>query len=250
MGISEISTRIQKTIKLLQSGHADTVRRELRKRLHSTATSFALKRDLSEPFRQPEAKIKIRIRPFHPDDLDYLLGHGLVQQIDPRLDSNQRSLAKSGLSQGYVAVTSEGHPCYMQWLISSDQNDQMLRYFKGVFAPLAEDEALLEGAYMQPNYTGLRIMPAAMSMISEKATELGARYVVTYVDVSNIPSLKGCHRSGYSPYRLRTDRWRFFRRTTQFSEIPDHLLEQYEIQMGIRTQQEETEKIPIPSPVS
>jgi hypothetical protein len=233
MANSTMAKRIKKTLNLILSGHAQSVWNEVRKRFHSTTRSFELRRDLTVPYSSPQANIPIQIRPFKSDDLDYLLGHGQVKQTDPMLDNNQRSLAGSGLTQGYVAVTSNGHPCYMQWLIGPNQNDRLQSFYKGIFPPLADDEALLEGAFMQPNYTGLRIMPAAMSMITEKAIETGNRWVITYVDITNIPSLKGCHRSGYSPSRIRTDQWRFFRRTTGFSDIPSELLKTYENQVGI-----------------
>jgi RimJ/RimL family protein N-acetyltransferase len=48
----------------------------------------------------------------------------------------------------------------------------------------------------------LGIMSAAMALIAERATEVGARHVLTFVDQHNIASLKGCQRAGFHPQRL------------------------------------------------
>ena len=50
-------------------------------------------------------------------------------------------------------------------------------------------------------------MPAAMSKISEKAKDLNARWVLTFVAQDNIPSLKGCYKAGFKEYLLRSDKW-------------------------------------------
>jgi RimJ/RimL family protein N-acetyltransferase len=72
----------------------------------------------------------------------------------------------------------------------------------GGFPQLAPNEALLENAYTPANYRGLGIMSAAMALIAERAADFGARYVLTFVDEQNTPSLKGCERSGFHPHML------------------------------------------------
>ena len=76
-------------------------------------------------------------------------------------------------------------------------------------------------------YRGMGIMSAAMARIAERASELGARYVITFVQDSNIPSLKGCQRSGFAPHLLHQYvRYGFgFARRDTFTELPaDHPL--------------------------
>ncbi len=46
-------------------------------------------------------------------------------------------------------------------------------------------------------------MPAAMAVIAERAVELDARYVITFVHRDNVASLKGCERAGFAPYLIR-----------------------------------------------
>jgi hypothetical protein len=41
-----------------------------------------------------------------------------------------------------------------------------------------------------------------MALIAERAAELGARHVLTFVDEGNVASLKGCQRAGFHPHML------------------------------------------------
>ncbi len=66
-----------------------------------------------------------------------------------------------------------------------------------------------------------------MARIAEKGSEIGARWIITFVSTDNIPSLKGCMRSGFHPYILRTERWFLFNRTVKFTEIPEDLMDLY-----------------------
>jgi hypothetical protein len=59
-----------------------------------------------------------------------------------------------------------------------------------------------------------------MARIAEKAQNHGARRVITFVDHLNVPALKGCQRSGFSPYLIRVDSWRLFRRRVSFRPLP------------------------------
>jgi RimJ/RimL family protein N-acetyltransferase len=108
----------------------------------------------------------------------------------------------------------------MQWLIGPEQNELLQSYFKGIFPPLQHDEALLEGAFTPEEFRGRRIMPAAMAQIAGRAAEIGAQRVLTFVTHDNVPSLKGCRRSGFAPCLTRNDRWRHFHHHISFSALP------------------------------
>ena len=45
-------------------------------------------------------------------------------------------------------------------------------------------------------------MSAAMALIAERATNFGARYVLTFVEEHGIASLKACRRAGFMPHLL------------------------------------------------
>ena len=67
-------------------------------------------------------------------------------------------------------------------------------------------------------------MPAAMSRIAEKGKELNVRWIITCVKTDNIPSLKGCLRSGFEPYLLQKIKYRFFKYSVTYGKIPNKLL--------------------------
>lgn len=216
---------IMNAFKLLFEGHFSVLYDELKKRVSSESFSFGLKRDLTEPFESPSAKINIHIRELVKSDLGVLLAE--TKTSNPRVIAGQRALAEASIPTCYVAVTTNNIPCYMQWMIGSEDNERIEGYFQGVFPSLKPHEALLEAAYGNPDFRGLNIMPEAMSRIAEKAALNHVRWVITFVGITNIPSLKGCLRSGFKPYILRKDNWFLFRRTTSFLPLSEEIAEEY-----------------------
>jgi hypothetical protein len=109
----------------------------------------------------------------------------------------------------------------MQWMLGPAQNRAIAAL--GGFPPLAPDEALLENAFTPMGHRGLGIMPAAMALIAERATDIGARHVLTFVDEGNTASLKGCQRAGFYPHILSTRRRYAFGtiNTTAFETLAD-----------------------------
>jgi RimJ/RimL family protein N-acetyltransferase len=174
----------------------------LRLGLRFESTRIGLRRDLTVPFTAPDAKIPVSVRPLTAADLPALLGLDDTASAADTFETGWRSaFAAKHMRGGYVAVDERnGTPCYMQWLFGADDNDFVLSI--GGFPALKKDEALLENAFTPVRYRGMGIMPAAMARIAERAADLGARHVITFVQDTNIPSLKGCQRSGFAPHLL------------------------------------------------
>jgi GNAT superfamily N-acetyltransferase len=206
----------------IRSGHARVVLHELHRRLWSNWTHYGLSRDLDVPFEAPDAKIPIAIRSLRDDDLPKLLGLNAdyVSDRGPYVRMHRLNFAGETIGRCYVAATTGDEPCYMQWLMIASENGAIRRYFKEIFPKLAADEALLEYAFTREDYQGKGVMPAAMARIAEKGRDHGGRRVITFVDHENIPALKGCQRAGFSPYLIRIDRWRLFRRRVSFQPLP------------------------------
>ena len=165
------------------------------------STRFGLRRDLEAPLNRPNAKIPIEVRPMAESDLEPLLSMNQSDQGD-RLEVARRRAFVARYPKGcFVAVDQrDGTPCYMQWLFGYADNPLIRRM--GGFPELHEHEALLENAFTPAKYRGLGIMSAAMALIAERGEELGADYVLTFVDQHNIASLKGCQRAGFFPHLL------------------------------------------------
>jgi RimJ/RimL family protein N-acetyltransferase len=180
--------------------------------------SLGLARDLSVPFPAPAAKVPITVRPLRDEDWATLF-----DLDDPGISADERELrlhrlelARERTGSPFVAVTTEGEPCYLQWLFTPAENEQMRGFFNEVFPHLAPGEMLLEGAYTPEKHRGKGIMPCAMAQIADEAAARGARRVVTFVTEDNVPSLKGCAKAGFAPYIRRTVRWAGLRRTISF----------------------------------
>ena len=76
-------------------------------------------------------------------------------------------------------------------------------------------------------------MPAAITKILDIENLPGRRWVITFVGVDNVPSLKGIHRSGFLPYLLRIEKWFLFRRTIIFKDIPTEFMNTYHKNIGL-----------------
>ena len=204
----------------LESGTFIPTMRSVGKRALSTSHSYGLKRDLAAPHETPVAKIPISVRAMRDDDVEHILDtHAEVDTAERWERQTRGRLLDQGIGSPYVAVNSDDEPCYVQWLFSAADNDDVQSFFHGIFPVLGPDEALLEGAFTPVRHQGKRIMSAGMSMIAEKATDLGARYVVTFVGTDNIASLKGCERAGFLPYVDRLEKRLAGRRRMEFHEM-------------------------------
>jgi len=213
--------RARDLLRLVVTGRGHRVWSAVTYLLYSDSASVGLRRDLSAPHAAPAAKLAIQVRPLTSDDaLPWLdvRERGLSDdQVYGRLA--QGRLLRSGIETCHVAVEPGGNACYMQWLILSHQNQRVRAFFGNLYPRLAADEALLEGAYTPEAYRGQGIMAAAMAQIAERASQFGARWVVTFVDEANVASLKGCARAGFEPYLRRHERFRLFRRYVSFSPV-------------------------------
>jgi hypothetical protein len=195
---------------MIGKGETSEIVRALKRRLYSNDVSYLLKRDLTVPFESPIAKIPFYVRPLQKADLPKI-----IEERPTRLPA-----LEAGISTGYVGVTPEGDICYMQWLIDSSQNELIHRSFRGLSPRLNHDEALLEWAYTFKKYRGLSIMACAMSQISERAVDFGARWILTFVDHNNVFSLKGCKKAGFVPSMMRYEGWRGFRFHQSVEPLP------------------------------
>ncbi|WP_242927283.1 GNAT family N-acetyltransferase [Pontibacter vulgaris] len=200
-----------------------------KERIYSTRYWYGLKRYLVDDFQNPKAKINITVRPLEERDIDYLLDTTGLTEKEVKQINYQRKLVNSNLQTCFVAVTEDGKPCYMQWLVGPANNHKIRSTFNGLFPQLKANEALLEGAYMHPAYRGLGIMPDAMCQIAEKAADIGASEVITFVKLNNIPSLKGCRGCGFSPYSLLQETWLLKRKYVTMPPVPPKLLKEYDI---------------------
>lgn len=193
-------------------------------RVNSDTSSYCLRRDLSVPFESAPARTPLTVRPLQEADIPKIvalkkmkLSRTDMQDLVSRLEHLHADIPTC-----YIAVAEDGSPAYMQWLMGPAQNEKIQAYFNGTFPWLEKDEALLENALTLEGFRGKGVMPAAMARIAEHGSEIGARWVMTFVEEHNTPSLKGCKKAGFSPYMMRREKWFLFRRKLTFTKLPEN----------------------------
>ncbi|HET8666748.1 MAG TPA: GNAT family N-acetyltransferase [Terriglobales bacterium] len=216
-----VAGKILDLSRLTLNGHGNVAIQALKARMYRDSVSLGLCRDLRTPFAVPAAKVVTHIRPLlRTDDLSFLNDDAEpASELLTRV--GQLRMLKADLPTCYVAVLPDGKIGYMQWLIGASENEKIMANFGEQFPSLQCTEALLEGAFTVPAYRGLGIMANAMAQIAERAINLGAHRVITFVGKENGASLKGCERAGFSPYVTRHESWRLFRRKINFVAIAE-----------------------------
>jgi len=214
---------VQTACQLLAEGRIDDVSKRVARRLWSRSTAYGLRRDLEVPVALPTAKIPIEIRKLIDSDIPALLRDLPDVDADTRWEIRLRHAhLKSGIPQCYVAVDQRTDtPCYFQWLMGATHNREIQTFFHGTFPMLRTNEALLENAYTPVQCRGMGIMAAATARIAERALDIGARYVITFVDQHNVPSLKGCKKAGFAPYVERHEQRILFHSRISFDPLPE-----------------------------
>ena len=220
--MSSLSWRWQNLLLLVKQFRFRDIAQRLALRAYQNNYSYCLRRDLQVPFTAPEAQIPIVVRPLAEDDIPKLFADvSRLPEFDQAFLYSRLALWKARIPTCYVGVTVEGAPTYIQWLMGPEHNENIQSFFSGTFPVLAPDEALLEDALTLAPFRGKGIMAAAMARIAEQGKTLGARYVLTFVDENNIPSLKGCKKSGFLPYMVRRQRWVLFHLSQTFTKLPE-----------------------------
>ena len=217
-----VADKVRVVAELVLKGRWASAFRRLRRWISWDTLAYGLRRDLSVPFEAPPAKIPLAVRPLRESDIERLVGEQGTALTGDEAFQLKSSLAlfRLGIRTCYVATTLDDQPCFLQWLIGSTENERLLKYYKGFHAPLAPDQALMEYGFTLKPLRGRGIMSCALARIAEKGRELGVRWVITYVSQRNPAALKGCKRAGFSPYLLRRESWRFFRRRVSFTLLP------------------------------
>jgi RimJ/RimL family protein N-acetyltransferase len=216
---------------LVRQGYRREALRAVGIRFRSEFVSYGLRRDLDRPFTPPLARLDVEIRPLAPgDDLSFLdPTRGATAEAE-LVRRNQLRLLAAGIGTCWIAVDSDGKPCYMEWLMTSRDNAAIRSQWGGVIPPLGAGEALLEGAYTPVRHRGLGIMTHAVARIAEKAGALGVRWVITFTAEDNVPALKACRKAGFDPYVERRITWRLGRRRAAFAPLPDGFRLPYELE--------------------
>jgi hypothetical protein len=210
--------RLVSIFKLLIKGDFKFIFNGISKRLFSEVNSYGLKRDMNVEFQQPKALTAINVRLSKKED-----------EVFFNMDNYNIGLTEMNIQNCFVAIDSKGIPCFRTWFMGYTENNKIQGFFKNLFPLLNKNEALIESVFTVPLYRGKGIMAAAISKIIEKnCAEIGARSIIAFVNIDNIPSLKGFKRSGFLPYVLKKEKWFLFTKRVSFVEVTNDLVDVFE----------------------
>lgn len=171
----------------------------IRQGFYSQFDGLGVRRDLTRPLLdKPQAQIPIAVRRMQEAELDFILPPEGVDSPEETQQIIWRRHFYKKAPKGccFVAVDlRNGTPCFLQWLFGHEQNNELTKF--KCFPRLEKDEALIEQSYTLPSHRGLGILTAAMAMISERALDTGARYVLGFCPANATNSLKACKRAGF-----------------------------------------------------
>ena len=155
-------TDLRKLLWLLSTGQLAVVVAHLRRWLYSDATATGLALPLESPVAPRRPRQALTVRPMATHERHAFTEIGGVRGEGALVRINARHLFASGIQTCYVAVTSDGTPVYMPYLVGPDQNHRLEEAFGGLMPPLAPDEAMLEFAFGLEQYRGMGAMTAVV----------------------------------------------------------------------------------------
>ena len=198
--------------KMVARGESNVLTKQLLKRLYANQTSLILRCNLREPHVGITPKIPLNLRRMLEKDLP-----SIIKERPRRLP-----LLLEKVPTCYLALTNDGLPAYMNWVVFNTDWQRFRPYFTGsLYRELGSDDCLFEFAYTFEKYRGLGVMSAALTMIIARIVEERPhlKWGYTYILDDNIPSLKGCHNAGFRPYMQRKEYWRAMHLKERFCSL-------------------------------
>lgn len=205
-----------------RSGHPGLLFGELLRRLWSTRRWYGYERSLSLPLEAPPPKRPVVIREWRPEDAAVLLNPADARTPAAAKDRLVRlAMLGAQVPTCYVAVTEDGQPCHMQWMIGADGNERVRACTRGGLPPVDEKTVLLENAFTHEAHRRQGIEKWIVKHLLESARQTGHRRAILFVSDNNALSRNMVERMGFSPFLLKTDRSRLFLRRFTFERLPD-----------------------------
>ena len=194
--------QVHYAIMLAKTGGLKIFACQLKRQIYSTTTLIGLKKDLEANSVQVPCRSEYTLRPASDEDMLEVLRKSKSESKQSAHELLQRKwFYESGFRNCYVARTADtGELCYIQWLVSPEDNHVVKRGFRSRLPRLTEDECLLENAFTFERYRGNRIMSSAVAQLCEIARKRGFKQMIAYVSRYNVASLKACEEAGFKKF--------------------------------------------------
>ncbi len=216
--MNRVVSRVGLLAKQIKNGDVAGVRADLQQWMWSENYYCGLRRDFSVPFQPEKADVELTAVPLTKELAPTVFSTSDLPERDATYLERRRKIWDAGFANGFVAVTAEGKPAYLQWLIPPSQNDKVADYFGPLF-PLDATTLIVEGAWIPPEFRKANVMGEGLSLVTEAAAAVSpeATGAVCFPELRNKGAVRGSARGGYVISEIRTDRWRLGRRTTSFA---------------------------------
>ena len=212
---------IKFAVEALKHKHYRLLVEELRSRMWSTVTWYGFERNLSKELKPRSPRINVQVTKARPDDLHALLDLSVACDARAAKDRFIRlSMIGANIQTPYVAVTGDGIPCHMQWMIGPDENEALQRFSRGGLPIIGEDEVILENAFTLEPYRRQGIEFETVRVLFDIARQQGAQRAILFVNSDSRVSLRLVSELGFTPFCTKTCRRRMFRQHFAFGPIP------------------------------
>jgi len=202
---------------LLRRGYWRESLQSLSRRIWSNEVYLGLHHDLAVPFPALTSQVSLSLRPLREGDAASLLqlDRTAPSAADFHTRLSRNRLMEAAIPTCYVATTTDGDPCYLQWLIGPQDFSALQDFTNEWYPPLQEGDLLLEGAYTPERFRGKGIALSAVLHLADEAKSAGGSRLVTFIGEPNVSALRAYERLGFVPFVQRQERWRFFRRSLE-----------------------------------
>jgi hypothetical protein len=196
-----------------QAGNLSTFWSRVKKRIYSQQVYIGMKKELEDATYQPPCKFEFDLR---LASQKYIL-EALYRAEKEREKSVSALIAQRWYRQPrfhrcYTALASDTKDlCSMQWLVLPQDIRSLSPEIQKQFAPLKDNECLLESSYVFDKYRDHGIMPWVIRKLGDTARTVGFKRMVTYVPLTDISSLGDCHKAGFQDFEKRIETKFLFR---------------------------------------
>lgn len=203
----------------IKNGDTKGAAADVRQWLWSEQEYVGLTRTLSQTFEPSPANVSLRAELMDESLAAKVFDFSNLGERDATYLGRRRRFYDAGFENGFVAVTPEGEPAFLQWLIPPSQNDKIKDFFGPIF-PLDNETLIVEGAWIPPKFRKERVMGAGLSLVTEAAALASpeASKAMCFPERANSGAVKGSMAGGYEITTLRTTQWRVGRRSISFAD--------------------------------
>ncbi len=207
---SRARSRVGEAVESLRREGARATAEQVRTRIWGERVFFALRCDLQQLPEVPAAKVPLAMAPGAANFRGFRAEEVAVTG-DDREQVAIRERARAAGVPGLHIAFHDAAPAYCQWLVRPRDQDRLAQHEPGAHQRLGEDEVLLEWAYTFAAFRRMGAMADGMSQLLHIARDEGFRVAFTYVEDSNVASLRGCRLVGFYLDHCRIHRWRLGR---------------------------------------